>query len=226
MVDVAAGTLLIYSDIACPWATLALAGLWEARERLGLADRVRFDHRAFPLELFNSRPHPRAGLDAEIPVIGALAPDFTWSVWRRRPEEYPVTTLLPLEAVQAAKEQSVAASEQLDLALRRAFFSDSRCISLRSEIEQAAKACADLDLTALMDALDEGRARRAVIDQWRAADTDDRIKGSPHVFLPDGSDSHNPGVAMHMQGEHGRGFPVIDSFDGSVYGDLIKRAAR
>jgi hypothetical protein len=30
---------------------------------------------------------------------------------------------------------------------------------------------------------------------------------------------------MHMQGEHGRGFPVIDSFDPSVYDDLIKRAA-
>jgi hypothetical protein len=79
-------------------------------------------------------------------------------------------------------------------------------------------------VAALMTALDDGRARRAVIGQWRAADADDAIKGSPHVFLPDGSDSHNPGVTMHMQGEHGRGFPVIDSFDGSVYEDLLRRA--
>lgn len=225
MVDATPGTLLVYSDIACPWATLCVVHLRAARDRLGLTDAVRLDHRAFPLELFNSRPTPRIGLDAEIPVVGALAPDFGWSPWRRRTEEYPVTTLLPLEAVQAAKEQGLEASEELDHALRQAMFVESRCISLRSTVESVARACSPVDADALLEALDDGRARRAVIDQWRTADGDERIKGSPHVFLADGTDSHNPGVRMHMQGEHGRGFPVIDAFDPSAYDGLLQRAA-
>jgi hypothetical protein len=38
--------------------------------------------------------------------------------------------LLTLEAAQAAKEQSLRASEELDRALRRALFADSRCITI------------------------------------------------------------------------------------------------
>jgi hypothetical protein len=76
----------------------------------------------------------------------------------------------------------------------------------------------------LAKALDDGRARAMVIDQ---RDTAERIgvKGSPHVYAPDGSDVANPGIDKHWEGEEGKGFPVIDGYDPSVYGDLIKRAA-
>src|SRR5437868_3729976 len=129
--NVAPGTIVVWSDIACPWATLAVHRLHQARARLGLDDRTVLDHRAFPLELVNSRCTPRRVLAAEVPVAGALAPEFGWKVWQGPESEWPVTTLLALEAVQAAKEQSLWASEALDVALRRAFFADSRCISMR-----------------------------------------------------------------------------------------------
>ncbi|MCA1824313.1 MAG: DsbA family protein [Mycobacteriales bacterium] len=216
------GTIVVYSDIACPWATLAMHRLHAARERLGLSDRVRFDLRAFPLELFNNRPTPKRTLDAEWAVISSHAPDFGWSGWRRPDWEYPGTMLLALEAVQAAKAQGLAVSECLDLDLRRGLFRDSRCISLRHVIVEIAQECAATDADLLAAALDDGRARKTVIEQWHCAETD-QVRGSPHLFLPDGSDNHNPGITMHWHGEK-RGFPIIDSDDPSVYDELLTRA--
>jgi predicted DsbA family dithiol-disulfide isomerase len=224
VISAAPGTLLIYADIACPWATLAVARLWEARTRLGLDESVRFDFRAFPLELFNSRPTPHRTLDAEIPVAAQLARDFGWHVWQGRPDEYPVTTLLALEAVQAAKEQGLVASEEIDLALRRAFFVHSRCISLRSEVLAAAESCDGADAGKIAAALDDGRARSIVTEQWQMAQTDE-VRGSPHVFAPDGTNANNPGVTMHWHGDPRPGFPVIDRDDPSVIDDLLMRAA-
>jgi hypothetical protein len=51
------------------------------------------------------------------------------------------------------------------------------------------------------------------------------VKGSPHVYLPDGTDVANPGVDKHWEGEEGEGFVVVDNYDPTVYDDLIKRAA-
>lgn len=138
MADVAAGTLVVYSDIACPWSHAAVYRLHETRRRLRLEGRVAFDHRAFPLELVNSRPTPRLELDAEIPVAGALAPRAGWQLWQAPASQYPVTTLPALEAVQAAKGQGLRASEELDRGLRRAFFGESRCISMRHVILEVA----------------------------------------------------------------------------------------
>ncbi len=221
--DVAPGTLVIYADLACPWATACVWNLHQARHEAGLDGRVSFDVRCFPLELVNERPTPRRTLDAEIPVVGRLSPGFGWRVWQDRTDRYPVTTLLALEAVQATKEQGLAASEALDLALRRAFFAESRCISLRSVVLDVAESCQGVDPVGLIDALDQGRARELVIEQWKAA-RPGGVNGSPHVFCPDGTDSANPAVTMHWEGEHGTGFPVVDEFRPDEYADLLKRA--
>jgi predicted DsbA family dithiol-disulfide isomerase len=223
MVDVAPGTIVVFSDVGCPWAHLAVHRLLVARHRLGLDDEVVLDHRAFPLEVFNRRPTPRLVLSAEVPVVGGLDPDAGWQVWQGDLATWPVTTLLALEAVQAAKEQGLAASERLDRALRVAFFGQSRCISMRHVVLEVADACG-VDAEALREALDEGRARRTVFEQCQSAEDGD-VKGSPHVFLPDGSDAHNPGIEMEWVGEHGAGFPVIGKDDPRVYDDLVSRAA-
>jgi predicted DsbA family dithiol-disulfide isomerase len=224
MLDVAPGTLVVYGDIACPWSHLCVHGLRKARRHLDMDDQVTLDLRGFPLELFNGRPTPKRTLDAEVPVVGALDPSAGWQVWQRPDFEYPVTTLPALEAVQAAKQQSLRASEELGRALRYALFAESRTVSLVPVIVDVAKRCDGVDAEALAKALDDGRARAAVIEQ---KDTAERIgvKGSPHVYLPDGSDSPNPGIEKHWEGEEGEGFPVIDGYDPSVYEDLIKRAA-
>ena len=224
MVEVAPGTVVLFSDIGCPWAHVAVSRFLAARRRLGLDDDVLLDHRAFPLELFNERPTPWRILGAEIPVVGALDPDAGWQMWQGEAFQWPVTTLLALEAVQAAKEQGLRASEQLDRALRVAFYAASSCISLRHVVLAAAERCPDLDAGALADALDEGRGRRQVIDHWRQA-PEWQVQGSPHFFLSDGTDVHNPGVESRWEGEKGTGFPVVTAWDPGVYDDLLLRAA-
>jgi predicted DsbA family dithiol-disulfide isomerase len=224
VLDVAPGTLVVYGDIACPWSHLCVHGLRKARTRLGLDDKVDLDLRGFPLELFNERATPKRTLDAEIPVVGALDPSAGWQMWQRPEFEYPVTTLPALEAVQAAKVEGLRASEDLGRELRYAFFAESRTISLVPVILDVARRCASVDVDVLAEALDDGRARAMVIEQRETAERIG-VKGSPHVYLPDGSDVANPGVEKHWEGEEGDGFPVIDGYDPSVYDDLITRAA-
>jgi predicted DsbA family dithiol-disulfide isomerase len=223
-ISVAPGTIALYSDIGCPWSHVAVHRWHRARRRLGLANQIRLDVRAFPLEIFDSRPTPKQTLDAESAVLCEAEPDAGWQAWHRPPYEYPVTTLPALEAVEAAKEQGLAGSEQLDRALRVAFFGASRCVSLRSVILEVADGCDAVDATKLADALDEGRARRAIMDQKAVAE-ESEVKGSPHFFLPDGSDWHNPGMKFHWVEDPGVGFPVIESSDPAVYDDMLRRAA-
>jgi predicted DsbA family dithiol-disulfide isomerase len=219
-VDVAPGTIVVYSDIGCPWAHIAVARLLAARHRLGVDDRLVLDHRPFPLELVNERPTPYPILTAELPVAGGVEPAAGWQVWQRPLSEWPVTTLPALEAVQAAKAQGLDVSERLDRALRLAFFAQSRCISLRSVITDVAGSVAGLDVEELDRALDRGQSRSALHEARPEV-----VKGSPHLFLPDGSDVHNPGIELHWEGEHGRGFPVVDKDTPLVYDDLVRAAA-
>ena len=216
----------IWSDIGCPWAHRAVHRLHETRARLGLAERIRFAHRPFPLELFNDKPTPKDVLDPEMAVLSAHDPEPGWRPWSAPDWQWPVTTLLAMEAVQAAAEQSVAAAEQLDRRLRRAFFAESRCISLRHVILEAAAGCEAVDTGALEAALDAGWARAEVMRSFRKADASDAINGSPHVFLPDGTDAHNPGIRMHWEAKDTpQRRPVIDADDPSVYDELLRRAA-
>jgi predicted DsbA family dithiol-disulfide isomerase len=219
------GTVQVWSDIGCPWAHVAVWRLWDARRRLGLEDRVRFDHRVFPLELFNSEPTPRNELEPEIPICSSLAPRAGWQAWSGPDWAYPVTMLPPMEAVQAAKAQGLAASEALDRGLRRAFWGESRCVSLRHVILEVASETDALDLGALADALDAGRARRAIFEQWELAKTD-AVQGSPHLFAPDGTNAQNPGLEMEWaQGSDGVWLPTILRDDPAAYEDLLRRAA-
>src|SRR3954447_6084893 len=170
MLDVAAGTLVVYGDIACPWSHLCVHGLRTARTGLGLDDEVDFDLRSFPLELFNGRPTPKRTLDAEIPVVGALDPSAGWQVWQRPDFEYPVTTLPALEAVQAAKAQSLRASEDLGRALRYALFAESKTVSMIGGFLDFPRAVDPVAVDALGEALDDGRARAMVIEQRDTAE--------------------------------------------------------
>lgn len=218
-------TIVIYSDLNCSFAHLAVHRLHETRRRLGLDGIVWFDHRAFPLELFNERVNRRPGVDSEVSVVGALEPAAGWQLWQRPDWEYPVTTLPALEAVQAAKIQGWAASEQLDRGLRRAFWAESRCISMLHVILQVAAETGAVDTDALMTDLNSGRARAAVLRNYAQA-RGGRVRCSPHILLFDGTEAANPGVERHwINGEFGVGFPFIDSDDPSVYDKLLTRAA-
>lgn len=216
-------TVRVYTDVACPWSTLALRRFYAARSNLSLDDAVRVDHRLFLLEEVNHAPTPKRGIEAEMPVVGSLDPGLGFKPWQQEPATWPVTSLLANEAVHATKAQSLEAAEVLDMALRLAFFRDSRCISLLHEVLAVAEACDGVDLDSLREALDDGRARGPMMAQYRAERDD--VQGSPHFFLPDGTNAANPGVKMHWEGDPEAGYPVVDSDDPSVYEDMVRRAA-
>jgi predicted DsbA family dithiol-disulfide isomerase len=223
-VKAAPGTIAVWSDLGCPWSHAVVWRLWDARRRLGLEDRVRFDHHAFPLELFNSEPTPKARTDAEWRVAATLAPRAGWQSWSAPEHAWPVTMLPPMEAVHAAKLQSLAASEELDRSLRRAFWSESRCISLRHVILEVANECERVDVAGLAAALDDGRARRAVHDDWETARGDD-VRGSAHLFAPDGTNAQNPGITIGWSDDGGEGTYRIEADDPAAIEDLVRRAA-
>jgi predicted DsbA family dithiol-disulfide isomerase len=220
-VDVPAGRVVVYTDVVCAWSTVALHRFYQARSRLGLDDRVRVKHRLFLLEDVNRFAIPERMVDAEIPVVGQLAPELGMCPWKGEPSAWPVTSLPANEAVHAAAAQSPPAAEQLDMALRLAFFRDSRCISMLHEIVDVARSCDLVDADAIAAALDDGRARGPMMADYRAHR--DQVQGSPQFFLADGSSVHNPGIEMHADEEGG--YPVIDSDDPAVYDDLARRAA-
>jgi predicted DsbA family dithiol-disulfide isomerase len=221
--DVRPGTVTVFTDVVCGWSTVALHRFYQARHRAGLDDAVRVDHQLYLLEDVNKFPIPKRYLDAEIPVVGTLVPDLEWKPWQADPSTWPITSLLPNEAVHAAKVQSGRAAEQLDMALRQAFFRDSRPISLLHEILDVATQCDDVDVDALRNDLDTGSARGPMMRTYRRYV--DEVQGSPQFVLGDGTDVHNPGIELRWQGDPGAGFPVVESDDPSVYDDLVTSAA-
>lgn len=68
-----------------------------------------------------------------------------------------------------------------------------------------------------------GCSRGAMMADYRAQR--EQVQGSPHWFLADGSDVHNPGIELHWVGEAGAGFPVVDADDPGAMADLVRRAA-
>lgn len=191
-VDVAPGTIVMYGDLGCPWAHVALHRLYAARHRLGMQETVRFDIRPFPLELINDMATPKLILDAETPVAGGTEPEAGWQMWQGPAHDYPVTTVPAMEAVEVAKAQGLEASSGFDRALRRAFFGESRNIAMRHEVLAVAGSC-ELDVDAVRYGLVHGTARPYIEEQVPLC-RGEAVQGSPTLFFPDGGPPvHNPG---------------------------------
>lgn len=223
----APGHVVFYGDIGCPWASLAVHRLRRRRSERGLDGEVVIDHRAFPLELFNEQLTPKTIVDSETAVVGSHEPSLRWQPWGHKEREYPTTTLLPLEAVQAAKADEVGgltASEDLDAALRHAWYADSRSIHLWSELVSVAHDVDTVSTDALVSALQAGAGRAAVFEQWKAAGQ--VAQGSPHLFLTDGMSVHNPGITLEWTSAQFHGLPRIAADDPSVYDEILDRAGR
>lgn len=56
--------LVVYSDVLCPWSTVAVLRLRAARARAGADGELALEHRALPLELLLDRPIVRRVLAA------------------------------------------------------------------------------------------------------------------------------------------------------------------
>ena len=80
MIEVDNGTCLLFADVGCPWAHVAVHRWRSERSARGLDHEIGLEIRAFPLELFNERATPKRILDAEVPVAGGLAPSAGWQM--------------------------------------------------------------------------------------------------------------------------------------------------
>ncbi|WP_406860981.1 DsbA family protein [Streptomyces sp. HUAS MG47] len=209
-----APVVVAWSDLGCPWASLALHTLRTTAAARG--QDLLIDHRAFPLELFNRQPTPKHIVDAEVVMLGAHFPELGWRLWNAPAWEYPSTVLPAIEAVQAAKAPEIGGlrgSDQLDAALRRAFYTEHRCIAVHSVILDLAADCPDVDAAALEAALARGAGRREVYEQWHEAQGPD-VQGSPHFLAPGGYTAHNPGPTYVFTGDlYDGGFPRLDAYD-------------
>lgn len=118
------------------------------------------------------------------------------------------------------------AAEELDLALRTAFFADSECITLRHEVLRAAAGCPALDVERLAADLDAGIARHAMIRQTATARAHEPGSCTGYLVLPDGTGCCNPGVTIRWT-EPGipRGVPVLQADEPDVYVELVATAA-
>lgn len=224
-IDVEPGTIAIFSDLICPFTHIAVHRLFTTRKRLGLDDQVRIDHHSFPIELLNGAPGTRHGSDSEIPTLGQLEPDAGWQLWQGPDYHYPNSVLLAFEAVHAAKNQGLHSSEDLDRALRRAFWAESATIQNLHTILDIAERTDTVDAAQLRQDLHDGIGRDALWADYATAQSN-AVTMSPHLFLHDGTNHTNPGIELHWQGDWAKGFPVIDSDEPTIYDTILTTAAR
>lgn len=186
----------VWSDIHCPWALVALRRLRSARDAYGL--KVVFAPRAWPLEWVNRRGTPREIVTTETAVLASHEPDL-FSAYTS--ESWPSTFLPAFELVAAANRQYGApAAEEVDYALRLAFFRDSVDVSIEAGLPHALDVAvghgAALSAEEVMAEWTESNVRADVAADYRRGQTLP-IQGSPQIFWPDGTTTHNPGMTDH-----------------------------
>ena len=186
----------IWSDLHCPWALIAVHRLRQARARLGA--EVSLVPRAWPLEWVNDHGTPRDIVTAETAVLASHEPElfnaYASSSW-------PSAFLPAFELAAAARRcQGPAIAEDVDYAIRLAFFRDSVDVSvaagLRHALEIAASLDGEVNAEAIMDTWTNFPVRADVMADFLEGQQLP-IQGSPQIFWPDGSTTHNPGMTDH-----------------------------
>lgn len=225
MTDATPAIVEVWSEIHCPWSTAAIHRLRTARDRLGLT--VLFDPRPWPLEWVNERGTPRHIVEPETALLANHEPELFsrfghWS-GKHANVSWPSTFLPAFELVAAARRVGgVEAAERADFALRRHFFTEGRDVSVRAELQRAL-AAADVDAEAILRAWERENVRADVVDDFERSKTLP-IQGSPQIFWPDGSTTHNPGI-VNLRFE--RGLPRFDRDEPeAVERLLIEKAGR
>jgi predicted DsbA family dithiol-disulfide isomerase len=213
-------TVTIWSDVHCPWAAVAIHRLRRAREEHDVD--VVFDQRPWPLEWVNEQGTPRHIVEPETIVLAAHEPEI---FSRYRGETWPGTFLPAFELIAAAREvHGVRAAEEVDYHLRLAFFRESRDVSLRHHLRAALHAAAAsapcaLDADAVLRVWETRPVRTVVVADWERS-RGLPIEGSPQIFWPDGTTTHNPGMTDHTWV---RGIPRIASSDPQEPARLLRQ---
>jgi predicted DsbA family dithiol-disulfide isomerase len=197
-------TVTIYSDIHCPWATVAAHRLRQARDKHGLD--VVFDHRPWPLEWVNEKGTPRHIVEPESAVLANYEPEL---FGRFEGQSWPSTFLPAFELVAAARRLGgLRTAAGVDYHLRQPVLRE--CADDRQAHAQAqAVVDAGADAEAVMRIWEQEPVRADVAADWERSQQLP-IQGSPQVFWPDGSTTHNPGMTDH---EWVRGIPRVGVTD-------------
>lgn len=186
----------VWSDIHCPWALIAVHRLRAARDRHGLD--VTFAPRPWPLEWVNGHGTPHAIVTTETAALASHEPGL---FNRYADSSWPSTFLPAFELVAAAERvHGLRAAEDVDHALRLAFFRDGVDVSvlagLRHALRLAAQTDPDLDVDRVVEVWMHDNPRSDVAHAFRRS-KELPIQGSPQIFWPDGTTTHNPGMTDH-----------------------------
>lgn len=216
---VPAGTqaLVVYSDLRCPWAHVAVHRLLAAAERRGVGSELLIDHRWFPLD-DEATPGDAEALDRKLGAIGAIEPDAGWTTWAGSGRTFPASSDRAAAWVQAAKAASPDASASLDRALRRALFAERADLTDDRVIEEIAVGLASLDLDAVRAELASGRPE-AELERQREQSSTELVPASPTIVAADGSSWTNPGIDFEADDA---GIPQIEHDDPAVYDEIIE----
>jgi len=189
-------TVDVWSDIHCPWAFVAVHRLRDARAEQGLD--VVLAPRAWPLEWVNGRGTPHAIVATETAALASHEPTLFNSYTN---ESWPSTFLPAFELVAAARRvHGLRVAEDVDYALRLAFFRDGVDVSIRAGLLDALTIARELNAQAdpdqILEAWLHSNTRADVAADFRISETLP-IQGSPQIFWPDGTTTHNPGMTDH-----------------------------
>ena len=173
----------VYSDLACPYAYITAYRLRTLRD--DYRGRLIIAHKSLALEYVNRQPTPKRTLDSECPFLMLAEPDLPWEPWHAPLSEWPVTMWPAFEAVKCAERQDMTLADDLDWAIRSAFFAESRCISMRHVLLDLAERVG-LAMDRFARDFDSGVAKGLVIAEAREGWERLKVAGSPTLVLPSG----------------------------------------
>jgi predicted DsbA family dithiol-disulfide isomerase len=181
----------MYADLACPYAYVSAYRLRKLREEY--RGTIVIEHKSLSLEYVNREPTPKPLLESELPLLMREEPDIPYQPWQRPDSAWPVTIWPAFEAVKCAERQSLALADELDWALRVAFFAESRCISLRHVLLELAQQVG-LDMERFADDFDRGIAKYQVLQEAQEGWARLHVEGSPTFVLPSGKQISDVGL--------------------------------
>lgn len=184
-------SIAMYADLACPYAYLSAYRVSKLREEY--RGTIVIEHKSLALEYVNKEPTPKPVLERELPLLVQEEPDIPYQPWQRIESEWPVTMWPAFEAVKCAERQSLALADDLDWAIRVAFFAESRCISLRHVLLELAQQVG-LDMQRFADDFDRGVTKYQVLQEAQEGWERLRVAGSPTFVLPSGKQISNVGL--------------------------------
>jgi predicted DsbA family dithiol-disulfide isomerase len=183
--------IAMYADLACPYAYVSSYHVRTLHDEY--RGKIVIAHKSLALEYVNQEPTPKAILERELPLLVQEAPGIPYQRWQRPESEWPVTMWPAFEAVKCAERQSLELADELDWALRVAFFGESRCISLRHVLLEIARQVG-LDMPRWTSDFDRGVSKYQVLQEAQEGWERLKVAGSPTFVLPSGKQISEMGL--------------------------------